>query len=564
MDRSAPFPAELLALFETYSTNGVMDVTQFLKFLKEVQKEQHATESDAKGLMEAVLHVPGLPESSPLTFSKQKFVDYIFDICSNLAINTRMHHNMNCPISHYFIFTGHNSYLTGNQLSSACSEKPIVEALRRGVRVVELDLWPNSEKDEILVLHGRTLTSPVDFKKCLTAIKENAFVKSQYPVIVTLEDHLPSELQAKAAKTIVDTFGTDLFYPENVEELKEFPSPESLKGRILISTKPPKEYLEVDNTETSKNFELNIVHEEAEESSDEENKPPEQREGTFVSPEYKKIITIRAGKPKGKSLTNVLKVTEAYPKRVSLSESQFAKVAAAHPHEIVEFTKRNFLRIYPYGLRLDSSNYNPIQAWSHGAQMVAINMQGYGKHLWLAQGFFKANGGCGYVKKPTFLLPEGSETCVTVFEPIHPMPVKQILKVKVLMGHGWLEQFGKNGFDKFSLPDFYTRVGIAGVKADTLMKKTTTINNNWVPQWEEKFEFHLTVPELALLRIEVLENNTAGRDDFAGQMCLPVSELKPGYRALPLCDEKGEIYRKGNDLGLVRLLLHLELLSGPF
>lgn len=34
-----------------------------------------------------------------------------------------------------------------------------------------------------------------------------------------------------------------LFYKES-ECLKEFPSPEELKHRIIISTKPPKEYLE--------------------------------------------------------------------------------------------------------------------------------------------------------------------------------------------------------------------------------------------------------------------------------------------------------------------------------
>lgn len=51
---------------------------------------------------------------------------------------------------------------------------------------------------------------------------------------------------------ITETFGEMLFYPET-ECLKEFPSPEELKYRIIISTKPPKEYLETGST-TSKRY----------------------------------------------------------------------------------------------------------------------------------------------------------------------------------------------------------------------------------------------------------------------------------------------------------------------
>lgn len=35
-----------------------------------------------------------------------------------------------------------------------------------------------------------------------------------------------------------------MYYPPSSDGFKELPSPESLKGKILISTKPPKEYLE--------------------------------------------------------------------------------------------------------------------------------------------------------------------------------------------------------------------------------------------------------------------------------------------------------------------------------
>ncbi len=40
----------------------------------------------------------------------------------------------------------------------------------------------------------------MEFDKCISAIKENAFVASQYPVIITLEDNLTSKLQKKACR----------------------------------------------------------------------------------------------------------------------------------------------------------------------------------------------------------------------------------------------------------------------------------------------------------------------------------------------------------------------------
>ncbi|KAK1321592.1 Rhodanese-like domain-containing protein 10 [Acorus calamus] len=83
------------------------------------------------------------------------------------------------------------------------------------------------------------------------------------------------------------------------------------------------------------------------------------------------------------------------------------------------------------------------------------------------------------------------------------------------------------------------KVGIAGVPADTIMKRTRAIEDDWAPVWDEEFTFPLTVPELALLRIEVHEYDMSDKDDFGEQTCLPVSDLRTGIRTVPLFDRKG-------------------------
>ncbi|PIN03370.1 Phosphoinositide phospholipase C [Handroanthus impetiginosus] len=199
---------------------------------------------------------------------------------------------------------------------------------------------------------------------------------------------------------------------------------------------------------------------------------------------------------------------------------------------------------------MNSSNYNPLSAWMHGAQMVALNMQGYGKSLWLMHGMFRANGGCGYVKKPDFLLKAASNS--EVFDPKANLPVKTTLRVTVYMGEGWYYDFSPTHFDTYSPPDFYAKVGIVGVPADTMKKKTKTMDDNWIPTWDEVFEYPLTVPELALLRIEVRDANATGKSEFAGQTCLPISELRKGIRAVPLYSQKGVKYKS------VKLLMRFQ------
>ncbi|XP_008457371.1 phosphoinositide phospholipase C 4-like isoform X4 [Cucumis melo] len=564
MSKEEP-PPDVKEAFVKYAGGVAANMTaeQLRSFLVEFQGDQTASLADAQRIVEHVLqrrhHV--ITKLTKHSLTLDDFYYYLFSMDLNPPISDQVHQDMRAPLSHYYIYTSHNTYLTGNQLSSNSSDVPIINALKSGVRVVELDLWPNSEEDEIDVLHGRTLTTPVEFVRCLKSIKENAFIASPYPVIITLEDHLTPDLQAKAAEYIKETFGDMLFFPE-AEYLQEFPSPEELKYRIVISTKPPKEYLRSKNVKGENSFSddetddedgyldgvYNFVGLQSESESSESDDSDYESYTTGVS-EYKRLIAIHAGKPNG-GLKEALKVGADKVRRLSLSEKALKKATKAHGMDVIRFTQKNMLRIYPKGTRVNSSNYKPQNAWLHGAQMVAFNMQGHGKSLSLMRGMFRSNGGCGYVKKPDFLITVDSHG--KVFDPNANLPVKRTLKVKLYMGVGWNLDFENTHFHLYSPPDFYTRIGIAGAPADEVIKKTEIKEETWSPVWNEEFTFPLTIPELALLRIDVYSYNISDKDVFGGQNCLPVSEVKPGIHAVPLFDRKGSKYSS------VKLLMRFE------
>ncbi|KAF8086121.1 hypothetical protein N665_0634s0007 [Sinapis alba] len=545
-------------------SSGVMGAEQLCSFLDDHQVHSVTTVAEAQRLIDEVIrrrhHVTRFTRHG---LDLDDFFNFLFYDDLNPPITPHVHQDMTAPLSHYFIYTGHNSYLTGNQLSSDCSEVPVIKALQRGVRVIELDLWPNSTGTDVNVLHGRTLTTPVPLIKCLKSIRDYAFSSTPYPVIITLEDHLTSDLQAKVAEMATKIFGQMLYYPES-DSLEEFPSPASLLHRIIISTKPPKEYLESRNpiikqkgnsnvspspeeetpgTEEIQTLESMLSNQDWETKSDSDQEKEEASEEQ--KPAYKRLITIHAGKPKG-SVKEEMKVAVDKVRRLSLSEQELDRTCSSNSQDVVRFTQKNLLRIYPKGTRINSSNYKPLIGWTHGAQMIAFNMQGYGKSLWMMHGMFRANGGCGYVKKPNFLMKKGFHE--EVFDPRKKLPVKETLKasqqhsnnVKVYMGDGWRLDFSHTHFDAYSPPDFYTKMFIVGVPADNAKRKTKIIEDNWYPIWDEEFSFPLTVPELALLRIEVREYDMSEKDDFGGQTCLPVSELRPGIRSVPLYDKKGE------------------------
>jgi len=96
----------------------------------------------------------------------------------------------------------------------------------------------------------------------------------------------------------------------------------------------------------------------------------------------------------------------SYRTSSSIAEQKMRKLASPGPSAaaICSYAKTHLLRIFPAGSRITSSNYDPVPAWNVGCQIVALNYQNFGTEVWLNQGKFQDNGGCGFVLKPSAML----------------------------------------------------------------------------------------------------------------------------------------------------------------
>lgn len=583
---------EIVNLMMKFSTNGAtMTVEDFQSFLVREQGMHGASKEYCLDMI--LTYEP--------TESRKKKRELGIDGLTNYLRSTEgdvynpahdeIYQDMSLPLTDYFVASSHNTYLLQDQLKGPSSVDAYINALKKGCRCVELDCW-DGENGEPIIYHGHTLTSKILFKDVIEAVKKHAFEVSEYPVILSLENHCSLPNQKIMAEYLEQLLG-DVLYKVPVDaEFMSFPSPEFFKNRILIKGKKLKPDQENDDDEgdvTDEDEAADIDEEKAVALLEKSGAGAEgaARGSGNVTPTATPPMKSKAKKSKkdekGGKKDNKNKLAKELSRCVnyvssvgfkgfehakenykfhqmsSFVESKMTNLVNNQGAEFVKYNQRQLSRIYPGGGRVDSSNYNPQLAWNAGCQIVALNYQTDSESMHLNQGKFRTNGRAGYILKPQIMRqPEKNFNPNTKTE--IPGVEKVTVSIKVISAQQLPKPADTKGETrtKGEIIDPYVKVDFHGIPADNASFKTKVVQDNgFNPVWEEKrFEKDLLMPELAMIRFVVFDEDVGLVDDFIGQFTLPFTSLRPGYRHVHLLGNNGE------SLGYATLFVHIEINGG--
>ncbi|NXU36908.1 PLCH2 phosphodiesterase, partial [Drymodes brunneopygia] len=229
---------DLYLLMLTYSNHkDYLDTEDLKRFLETEQKMTNVTKEHCLEIISKFEPCPENKKEGALGIDG--FTNYMRSPSGDIfnPEHYQVNQDMSYPLSHYFITSSHNTYLMGDQLMSQSRVDMYAWVLQSGCRCVEVDCWDGPDGEPI-VHHGYTLTSKILFKDVIETINKYAFIKNEYPVILSIENHCSIMQQKKMAQYLTEILGDKLDLSSvHSDDSTKLPSPASLKGKILVKGK---------------------------------------------------------------------------------------------------------------------------------------------------------------------------------------------------------------------------------------------------------------------------------------------------------------------------------------
>ncbi|PWA15316.1 hypothetical protein CCH79_00008441 [Gambusia affinis] len=552
---------EIYFLLVQFSSNKeYLDAKDLMRFIEAEQGVAQASEEMSLQLIQA--HEPSEEGRQQGHLSLDGFTSYLTS--SECHLFDREHdticQDMSQPLSHYYINSSHNTYLIEDQFRGPADKSGYIRALKMGCRCVEVDVWDGPDGEPV-VCTGHSLSRPLALHSVLEAIAKFAFVASEYPLILCIENHCSLQQQKVLLQHLTRILGDKLYRDLPAEGALYLPSPQELRHRILLKGKKlgPDSDGEVseedEGAEMSQRIkavntggtEKDVVQKSVSLTSVPQSNMPHSSPKRFqLLRELSDLITLchSVGFKDFKTSSKAQKPWEL----CSFHESLALRLAGDSPGDFVNHNKHFLSRVYPNPMRIDSSNMNPQDLWKCGCQIVSMNFQTAGLMMDLNTAWFRQNGSCGYVLRPAIMRQEVSYFSADTKDTV-PGVSPQLLHV--ISGQNLPKPKGSGA--KGDVVDPYVYVEIHGIPADCSERRTRTVRQNGDnPVFDESFEFQINLPELAMVRFVVLDDDFIG-DEFIGQYTIPLECLQPGYRHVPLQSLTGE------DLPHAKLFVHVAL-----
>lgn len=379
---------------------SIWSIVTFTKFLTETQGDIVQTPASLVSLVSSLQGVPGVQDLRVEGLAT--WLGHPENCIRSLNATSSVYQDMDQPLSHYWINSSHNTYLLGNQLDGESSVDAYRVAFLRGCRCVELDCWDGPDGNPI-IYHGHTLTSKIQFKDVIDCVWEHGFKTSPFPIVLSIEMHCSLPQQKRMAEMCIEILGSrEMLFTAKLplDMSAELPSPRALSRKVIIKGKrakdsaaPPEEDSDDDEGEDAS---LKIEAEAAAKLKKKKGAKPE-----AIDPSWSALVYLDAVHFK----TFEHSAASAQANQMSsFPEGKTLKLTKTALPAFIRHNRRQLSRIYPFGGRFDSSNYDPTPGWAAGAQLVALNFQTIDQGMQFNLGKFADNGGCGYVLKPQHMI----------------------------------------------------------------------------------------------------------------------------------------------------------------